>query len=287
MEVPAGMGNTQGVFMDEQVVPDLAKALGGTTLGWLVCLKLSYRFQLREAKEPNVPVEPVTTQARLDAADKLLSTPFYVIIAALAIKGTLGLRGDLHTRWHGTSPTSRWAIMLYVSRMAMDIPIQQISLANDRTRLVQMTAHHLLSAMAMGGGLVTGRMHYFGLLDLCCEITTIFLNSIFSLKTLSPPSPAQNGKIAGLGIGLFLSFIAFRITLFPYWLYQFRVDVQKNPKDTWDAILKFERYFYPSINVFLFALSSIWMVPITTGVIKAIGAALRGKPKVEEAKKAS
>lgn len=280
------MGNTEGVFMDNRVVPDLAKALGGTTLAWLVCLRLSYRYQIREAKEPNAPVDPVTLQARLEAADKLLSTPFFLLISVMAIKATLGLRGDVHTRWHGTSPTGRWAIILYVARMIFDIPIQQISLSHDRIKQLQMTAHHILSAMAMGSGLVTGRMHYFGLLDLCCEVTTVFLNTIFALKMLSPPSPKQNGQIAGLGMALFLSFLGFRIMLFPYWLYQFRKDVQVNPNITWDAILMLEKYFYPGVNVFLLILSTIWMIPITTGVLKAVGAATKKKPNLEDAKAA-
>lgn len=283
------MESMQGVFADDQLVPDTAKALVGITLVWLICLMLSYGFTLREAKEPNTPVNPVTVEARLDAADKLLSTPFFALVALMAIKGTLELRGDVNTRWHGTSPTSRWAMILYVARMIMDFPIQQVTLAKDRPKLVQMTAHHILSALAVGGGLVTGRMHYFALLDLCCETTTIFLNTIFALKTLSPPNSVKNSMVAFLGIGLFVSFLIFRIALFPYWLLTFHADVQASPKITWDAVQNSEKYFYVFVNVFLFILSCVWMVPITKGTLKALGPVFGKKPKVEAktAKKSS
>ena len=72
------------------------------------------------------------------------------------------------------------------------------------------------------------------------------------------------------GFLLWLSFVFFRMMLFPYWLYVFYMDVQSNPKTTWNMLTFPEKYICPVTVIILFVLSTIWFVSITKGLIKAV-----------------
>ena len=76
---------------------------------------------------------------------------------------------------------------------------------------------------------------------------------------------------AAAGLGLWLGFVFFRLILFPAWLYMFIGDMRASPAQTWDLMNHFERYGYIATNFVLLGLSVMWFVPITNGLLKALG----------------
>ena len=84
-----------------------------------------------------------------------------------------------------------------------------------------MIAHHVLSIVAYSGGLSTGRMLFWGNFDGCCEITLIFLTVLQASKLKGGTFRIAGPLLLINGICLWLSFLVFRIVLFPVWLYMF------------------------------------------------------------------
>jgi hypothetical protein len=72
--------------------------------------------------------------------------------------------------------------------------------------------------------------HYFVCLDGCCELCTWLLNNVFLMKELGldkiQPLFALNGLL------LWLSYIVFRLVLFPAWLYVYFTDTMSHPHTT-------------------------------------------------------
>lgn len=276
--------STSAMFMDDRVPTDMGKAGIAISTTWLACMGMTHCFTIRDPKTYEA-LPSVSLQARFDATDKLMNTPFFAAIAFMSLKGAIELSGNTQTRWHGTSTTSRWALILYVARMIFDTPLVQISLAGEPKKRMEMTAHHVLSGVAVAGGLVTSRMHFFGCLDMCCEFTTIFLNTLFALKTLCQPGPALEKKVAPVGLSLWFSFVAFRLVLFPLWFWIFLKDIRRNPKASWHTITAYEKFFYPSVSGILFVLSCVWFVPLTRGILKGLEAIRKEKERKKSALK--
>jgi len=128
--------------------------------------------------------------------------------------------------------------------------------------------------MLLFGGLLTGNMHYWACLNGTCEATNIFLNNLYLLKAIYvknkqlqdylPRTHIINGAL------LWLSYVVFRLLLFPYWICTWRIDVTDDKALTWDRVSLYERYFYPSVTVFLLVISFTWFVKITQGLFKAV-----------------
>ena len=148
-----------------------------------------------------------------------------------------------------------------------------------------MLAHHLLSCLAYSSGMHFNRMHFFACLDGLCEICNLFLNPFLLMRH----KEARFGEHLTRSLGslamvnnllLWLSFLLFRMCLFPTWLAMFIVDVRAmfvqrtlvlagQQSLTW-----FELVFYPAVTLFLLALSAIWFAKLTKGAIKELS-----KPK--------
>jgi len=235
---------------------------------WGACLALTYRMTLHDPKEGNVLGKPTWGQ-RLEAADLIFSLPFYIVICLLAITASIDLMADVSTRWHGVTFCSKCFQLLYVARMSTHCPIQWIVLKSNPTLRLQMTAHHILSIIAYGGGLCTGRCHFWANLDGCCEFTTVFLNLMYAFKWFGAASYVKSQ--AFVGVMLWGGFIVFRLVLFPVWLWWFHSDITEHPAQTWDQVTVVEKYFYASVTLFLLVISCVWFVPITKGLLKALG----------------
>uniref|UniRef100_A0A6U6NSY2 TLC domain-containing protein n=1 Tax=Zooxanthella nutricula TaxID=1333877 RepID=A0A6U6NSY2_9DINO len=215
-------------------------------------------------------------------ADVFFSITIFPLLSISAIWSCCVLHDGLEARWRGVTPASRFCLMLYTSRTLIHMPIQcMVNMSS--THLVMMTFHHLFSFLCIGMGLVTNRMVFWGCLDICCEVSTIFLNNVYMLKELT-----INGKelkelapawvYAANGVLLWLSFIFFRLALFPAWLYFWYRDITAAPSETWDKSNAVERYLYPSVTVLLLVLSSAWFVPLTQGMLKAVQAVGVSRP---------
>lgn len=236
---------------------------------WVGCYVLSAYIRLHDQKDKSVIKNPTMAQ-RFEAADVIFALPFYVLIFVFSMKATYELYGDVTSRWHGTTFSSQQFQLLYVVRMTTHIPIQWVVLASNPSLRLQMTGHHVLSAVAYGGGLITARCHFWACLDGCCEFSTIFLNLVFAFKWLAPEK--QSGLLfQASGMLLWIGFVVFRLTLFPAWLWFFYVDARDNPSQSWDRVSMFEQYFYALVTLFLLVMSCIWFIPITKGMLKGLG----------------
>jgi hypothetical protein len=135
---------------------------------------------------------------------------------------------------------------------------------------------------------VTGRMHYFASLDGMCEATNIFLNVLMLSKTKGGGIAAwMEDNLPTLllvnSVGLYLSFLFFRVLLFPYWFYLFLGDVwafthadgdaaAAAVPAAWHSTTWFELLFYPAVNLFLWTLSMMWFERIHAGLMKILRA---------------
>ena len=207
--------------------------------------------------------------------------------AFAAVKGSLELRHDVQSRWQGTCFWSDLYMVLYVSRMMCHImmqPLENMGLG----LLVMMTIHHLISMGCYILGLGYGRCHYWGCLDGCCEITTVFLNVLYLTNNVEVDGDENgNGKkpklkdylpkwfLATNGFLLWLAFLVFRLMLFPYWLVTFHQDMRDMPQITKDITTEVERVIYPGTTVILLCLSTAWFIPLTKGMLKACAACRR------------
>ena len=239
-------------------------------------IAVSYAFKIPlYEKKVLVAENEINMKHRINVADDLFSSFFFPFMAYLAIYGSIEIweMDSIEARWHKTTVTSRWFMLLYVARMILHLPIQTLLLWKDsKVLLAQMTAHHIFSAICFGIGLVTGRMHFWGLFAGCCEVTTGFLAMLcISMNCFPPNHSAANIFTAIVGLLLWLGFVVFRIILFPVWMYLYMRDAAADPELTWAIMSPGERIMYPGVITMLFVLSSIWMWPITRGLLKVLG----------------
>ena len=258
---------------------DLLLAAAGLCLSTAVALAFVTLapVSLHDKKHRQIITMPTFVQ-RLRVADLLICIPLYIVLASFALYGTYELAqiGTVDARWAQQTKSTYWFQVLYVMRMLTHLPIQWVSLKDTPTMRLQMTLHHLLSAACFGGGLLTGRLHFWATFDGCCEVTTIFLMILETIRSFAPKD-AYFAAEAISGLSLWLSFVIFRIVLFPVWLYVFYSDVYTHPEQTWDTAFWVEKWCYPAVTLFLLVLSCMWMVPLTKGCLKALG--LAGKSK--------
>jgi len=219
-------------------------------------------------------------------ADTFVSILIFPALTGAAIMACIEMHHDVEGRWRGVTPAGRFTMMLYTTRTVLHMPVQSMQVMS-RTHLAMMTAHHLLSVVCFGNGLLTGRQMFWGCLDGCCEMSTIFLNNLYIFKEVTWGDKElkeimPSWLYAANGFLLWLSFLVFRLALFPTWLYFWYRDVTQSPALTWDRSGPVERYLYPLVTVMLMVLSTIWFVPVTRGMLKAFG--VGGSSKVEKEK---
>ena len=202
-----------------------------------------------------------------DDADLLGSYPIFPLLAYYSIQATLAFHGDLQGRWYGINAASTSMLVLYVVRQFISFPFVFTGNMSSRDKVL-MTIHHILSIVAYGSALINKRMHWFACMDGCCEVTTFFLNNMLIMKAMGKTS---NTIFTVNGIALWLAFIVFRMILFPYWLWVFWNDSSEDPAKTWDVVNGIEKYVYPITNVVLLAMSTVWFIAISKGMLKAVG----------------
>ena len=152
-----------------------------------------------------------------------------------------------------------------------------------------MSLHHALSGFAYALSLlVTKRFAWFGCFDGLCEISTLMLTLLFVAKDgLLGTNSVSKLMTSIFGLLLWLTYLVFRIALFPTWFYLFFADyatVRASGALKSNAQNPLEANFYISTNVVLLVLSSVWFYSITKGMLKALGI-VKTKPKKGDAKK--
>lgn len=203
-----------------------------------------------------------------ELADVIFHAPFAPLVIVLVVRAVceLGARG-LDGRWLASTWDTRAFLALYVTQSTIHIGV--LYLKRQVGSPAAYVAHHVLSVACYGHALWTGRMHFWAVLAALCEITNIPLNNLFIFKMFKwdvrfPLAYTINGAL------LWLSYLVFRMLLFPLWLLLFARDVREQPERTWDRIDGFERYAYAGTTALLLAISSLWFAKITSGLLSAI-----------------
>lgn len=208
-------------------------------------------------------------------ADTIFSFGFFPFMTWFAMVATWSLHFDVELRWHGKTKESRLFCLLYVTRALMHVFVQCKQRISS-LHFALMTLHHILSVVCFGGGLLCLSCQYWACFAGCCEMSTIFLNNVYILKEVTVGGKELRQLVpkwlyAVNGLGLWISYLIFRMVLFPVWLYTWYKDVQTWPGATWERATFVERYVYPGVLTFIFLLSLYWFVPVTKGLLKALG----------------
>ena len=248
--------------------------------GWLVVWSCSCQVMCLILLFILVLVLQPDQKDKVTLADVYFSMVFFPLLAFAAVAASLELRHDVQSRWQGTCFWSELYLVLYVSRMMCHIVVQPMTEMGPYL-LFMMTIHHLISMGCYIIGLGYGRCHYWGCLDGCCEITTVFLNVLYLFNM-----PLEEGKLkdqiphwleATISFALWLAFLVFRLMLFPYWIYTFRQDMHQRPELTRGITTSLERFIYPGTTGILLFLSSMWFIPITQGMLKTLRKSKKSK----------
>eukprot|EP01127_Copromyxa_protea_P006264 TRINITY_DN16073_c0_g1_i1.p1 TRINITY_DN16073_c0_g1~~TRINITY_DN16073_c0_g1_i1.p1 ORF type:complete len:255 (-),score=12.85 TRINITY_DN16073_c0_g1_i1:80-844(-) len=208
-----------------------------------------------------------TFASRLAVADIFFSVPFYVWLSYAAINATLAGYDSVEGRWLVTTWYSYHYVLSYVVKMVAHIPI--VLLTESPSQAMLMVVHHGLSLACYSSSIYCDRMQWWGALDGLCEVTTIFMNNLYLLQKLGLKDKLSNVTLVN-GFLFWLSYIPFRLVLFPVWLYWFYIDVQTNNVLPWESLTVIEAYLYPATNVVLLVLSSFWFFKITKGFLKLL-----------------
>jgi len=223
-------------------------------------------------------------------ASTLAASPRNLVVVALTMKATFELGQDLESRWYSYCTSSRLVGQIHVVWYTLHVGILFMERSTPSERNL-MLLHHCMVLPTFAGGLVTWRMHYWGSLNSCCEVTNIFLNTLYLFKNITVGGKTLQERVPPFlymlnGIFLWLSFLVFRVILFTCWLYRWYTDVSTFRERTWDRVNLWERFMYPLVTIFLLGLSLGWFVRITKGLLKAVCSGCSETQRVADAKKA-
>lgn len=237
-------------------VSALGAAVGIVCTGYVIAYALA-RFTLRNS----------SGGCAWELADIFFHVPYVPLVLYLVLCSVRKLGANVDARWHQRTDETQFFLALYIVQCSVHVGV--LCLKRHVGTPGMYVVHHTLSIACFGSALWTGRMHFWAALNALCEVTNIPLNTVFLFKSLKwDTSLATMYKLNGLF--LWLSYIAFRIVLFPIWLFLFCRDVRSDPHVTWDRINTFERYAYSLTTGFLLAISLAWFGQITSGLIKAL-----------------
>lgn len=201
------------------------------------------------------------------SADAIFGLPYFGAVAYFSSVGTWELWQNAALRWSGVTEASKTVGLLITSRMIVHIPFVPLKgFSRFENRMLWM--HHILCILVCGGGLVTGRCHFWGCLGTMCEYTNVFASIDEFFDSLGPNQPKLSPRKPLLfkinHLMLCVSFIIFRILLFPILLFLWIRDVRifpdkvlQHPNSSW-----LEVYLFPCMPVVIWALSLGWCLPI-------------------------
>eukprot|EP00940_MAST-03C_sp_MAST-3C-sp2_P000762 g762.t1 len=213
-----------------------------------------------------------------DAMDLLGSTPIFILIVVFAFKGTYDLYDDVRSRWLGVSDDAERLLALYFARQIVHMGMLPIQRTMSRKDTVLLAFHHLVSGAGVAMGLHIGRMHFWGCFSACCEVSTVFLNFFYIMKSRGKAArKSLCWKING--VCLWFAFLLFRMILFPVLLFIMYADSVERPDVALPSVSLAEQIFYPSSILLVFILSVFWFVPLTRGFLKSVGGLSTTKKK--------
>jgi hypothetical protein len=131
------------------------------------------------------------------------------------------LKGSREERLFGSTQDGYIFLVIYIANITVIGVFDAVCDTNKDKRL-QYLFHHISSIACYVLCLHQNRMVYYANFAGCCEVTNIFLTVLYCFQT---------SKYKGLfytvnGFFLWLSFLIFRMILFPIWLWQFFSELQ-------------------------------------------------------------
>mmetsp|Transcript_27615 Transcript_27615/g.95435 ORF Transcript_27615/g.95435 Transcript_27615/m.95435 type:complete len:202 (-) Transcript_27615:162-767(-) len=170
--------------------------------------------------------------------------------------------------------------------MRLYVAVQVVSVfvegAQDQplSKKLMTLAHHVVSTVAYLSGLLDTRCHFYATAGGLSETSTIFLEGLLlSRHPVWAPWFTKNAPWFGPlnGCLLWLSFIIFRLVLFPVLVATFFYDRWTAPVEISEG-MGAAFYAYPAVLAFLFFLSAAWFQKIHKGFVeKVLGKAKAGK----------
>jgi len=137
-------------------------------------------------------------------------------------------------------------------------------------------AHHIGAILPLALGTYYEQMHFYGLWILTTEISTPFVNTRWMIATWAKYDKSKDYGDLELknGIGMWISFLIFRVINVPFLLwhyYQNFNEIRKGNILVWGTMI--------SGTALVLCLSSFWFFKITQGIIKKVKS--RSKPKLQ------
>jgi len=180
-----------------------------------------------------------------------------------ALDATYQLSGSVQDRWFGNNHSSWMFLRIYVSTQLFG-SIVEMSGEGSLKKKLPLLLHHVVSIICYGGGITTGRLHFWAAFDGVCEATTMFSTILHFSKTKGGPvrewMERNLGSVLMLnGAILWLSYLIFRLALFPTWLCMFWSDMAGNP-ELGPKTSTFEKTVYPVTTILLLVMSSNWFL---------------------------
>lgn len=205
----------------------------------------------------------VTTRD-LELTQLLWWYPFVFILVYYAGIASSKLGFSVDDRWLGTCPESYIFLRLYVAAQCAMIPIEAL-VEQPLAKKAMMITHHLVSVLAFVYGIYTRTNHWFGAMSGLSEVSTIFLEGLLVARRFNLPFFMTLN-----GAGLWLSFVIFRVILFPTVILVFVLDAVFYTDRSWDkAEGPFKFFVVPCILV-MFALSLSWFTKIHKGFMDKV-----------------
>ena len=216
---------------------------------------------------------------RFYRASYFLWFPMLMVMIPCAFYSVYHLSTDLSNRWGGTTATSYLFCRIYIAINVLGTIGELLTWqAEGGTVLSKLPVllHHILSvgAYTLGMTYCNNKVHYYACLLGCCEVTTFHLTiliwSKFENNTIAQFFNTHCPSIFVInGCLLWLTYVLFRLLLFPYTMYAWIVDLQQFEtlqivNETPTIVL----YVLPAVTIFLFVVSILWFSRIHAGMVK-------------------
>jgi len=215
-----------------------------------------------------VDAQEQTLTQRLEATDRLALFPYLVAVNALALASVRPAFGTFEERWFGGGEANRWCMALYCTKTGFDTVTHAFTLGQPDAKSADMLVHHVVSVIAVGLGLFSGHCRFFASLAIVSEVSTIFLNFLMAVKLFTGERTKRHKRLVLInGIFLWLSYLACRLFVFPFWLWLYFSDLATYDvsRVSWIVLV-----VYPVSTFTMLVLSVHWFFRITKGILKAV-----------------
>lgn len=207
-------------------------------------------------------------------SDSIACLPQYVVYVFLAGHAVFTSPQTIEARFTHQDDYGYMFLRAYTAKTLVHLPLLWMTDIRPTQRLM-MIGHHSLSIVAFSNALFTWRCVYSSCLAGLCEVSTIFLTVMWLLKETKLDKVYPRLHICN-GACLWLSFVLFRMILFPVWFYSFLKDLYdaSYSAEQWDLVYTqaafVETFMYPVTVVFMMVISSMWFSAIHKGFVKAL-----------------